>query len=357
MLELYGWSGTLQREFAPHRDANLSPGRVIARHRGLWMLATEAGEIAAEITGRLGRDALAADLPAVGDWTAVKILAPPARSVISAVMPRHSTFTRRAAGPAGGVQVIAANIDLALLASSLNAEFNPRRLERWLTLVWSSGAAPIVLLTKSDLVGDVGPFVDAARRLAGGASVLTVSAISGAGVEAVRERLAPGLTGCLIGSSGVGKSTLVNALVGEARMAVQEIRADDEHGRHTTTHRELIPLSGGGLLIDTPGMREAGLLDSEEGIETAFSDIETLARRCRFRDCAHRAEPGCAVRQALREGELDEGRWRSFLKLEKEAAFAAAKEDVQLRLERRRQWIGIAKANRRRGRLERGEDL
>ncbi|MGH7012095.1 MAG: GTPase RsgA, partial [Caulobacteraceae bacterium] len=141
------------------------------------------------------------------------------------------------------------------------------------------------------------------------------------------------------------------------RMAVQEIRADDEHGRHTTTHRELIPLSGGGLLIDTPGMREAGLLDSEEGIETAFSDIETLARRCRFRDCAHRAEPGCAVRQALREGELDEGRWRSFLKLEKEAAFAAAKEDVQLRLERRRQWIGIAKANRRRGRLERGEDL
>lgn len=209
------------------------------------------------------------------------------------------------------------------------------------------------MLTKADLAADVATAVEEVERTAVGASVLAVSALTGEGMETMAGHLAPGRTACLMGSSGVGKSTLLNALAGEERMAVREIRAGDERGRHTTTHRELILLPSGGLLIDTPGMRELGFLGNEEGLADAFADIATLAGACRFSDCGHGGEPGCAVAAAISTGELDDGRWRSWLKLQREIAFEEAKEDPALRAARRRQWVGIAKANRRRDRADR----
>jgi ribosome biogenesis GTPase len=231
---------------------------------------------------------------------------------------------------------------------SLESAPNLRRLERYLTAAWASGASPTVLLTKADLSPDPAAAMAVARRSAAGAPVIAVSAASGEGLAAVHEALAPGATAVMVGASGAGKSTLANALLGEARLAVGEVRADDRRGRHTTTRRELILLPGGGLLLDTPGMRELALDDAGEGLASAFDDIEALAGGCRFSDCAHEQEPGCAVRAALETGALDADRWRSFRKLRREVAHQAAQEDPLLREERRKRWIAIHKASRAR---------
>jgi ribosome biogenesis GTPase / thiamine phosphate phosphatase len=353
VIEDYGWSERLQRQFAPFAAQALMPGRVIAQHRDRLELITEAGETSAEVAGRLAFEARAGELPCVGDWVAAQPPQSGGPALVRSVLERRTAFTRR--GPLGELQVIAANADLAFVVLSLEGPPNLRRLERYLTAAWASGADPLVLLTKADLDPDVAGSVAAVRRVAAGAPVIALSVASGDGLPAVGEALSPGVTAVMVGASGAGKSTLANALLGELRFAVGEVRADDKRGRHTTTRRELVLLPGGGLLLDTPGMRELALDDAGDGLVSAFDDIEALAAGCRFGDCAHESEPGCAVRVALEIGELDEGRWRSFQKLRREAAHQAAQEDPLLREERRKRWIAIHKANRARYRARERE--
>ncbi len=355
MLETYGWSDALQRHFAPHAADGLIAGRVTLQQRGLYGVITELGELKGEISGKLARDAQAGGYPAAGDWVALGANGPRELAIIHHVLPRRTAFTRKAVGPGGGAQVVAANVDVAFITASLNGDLNPRRLERYLASAWQSGAQPVVVLTKADLCADVEAAVAGVEAVAVGAPAHAISSLTGAGLEAVRGYLGPGRTAVMVGSSGVGKSTLVNVLAGADRMATQAIREDDGRGRHTTSHRELILLPGGGLVLDTPGMRELGLWDSDEGLLATFEDIEALGANCRFGDCGHTNEPGCAVRAALESGTLDDGRWQSYRKLKRELAFQESKEDPALRAARRRQWVAITKAQRS-GKKARGKD-
>jgi ribosome biogenesis GTPase len=346
LITQYGWSEALGHDFAPLAARGLVPGRVLVQQRGQYDIITNQGELVAEISGKLARDAVEGGLPVVGDWVAVAVREDERAATIHAVLPRRTGFARKAAGLDQSMQVVAANVDVALLVAALNADFNPRRLERYLAAARQSGASPVVVLTKADLLDGGADAVKAAKAVAQDARVLAVSVVTGQGMDDLRALMAPGITALLVGSSGAGKSTLVNALAGSARMAVGDIREGDARGRHTTTHRELVLLPSGALILDTPGMRELGLLDAEEGVAATFEDIEALALTCRFRDCAHGAEPGCAVRAALEVGALDRGRWLSYDKLGRELAFTDRKEDRFAREAERKRWIAISKAQK-----------
>ncbi len=348
MLDTYGWSETLQRQFTDHAAHGFAPGRVIVQQRGLYRLATPQGEVSAELSGKFLHEALSGDHPVAGDWVACAVRVEEGAATIHHLLPRSSVFIRRASGPGGGSQVVAANVDLVLLVASLNADLSLRRLERYLATAWESGAQPVIVLTKADACEDAQALVAKVEAIAFGAPVHTVSAVTGQGVAQVCDLLAPGKTAVLLGSSGVGKSTLLNALAGAELMATGGIREDDAKGRHTTTHRELVVLPTGALVLDTPGMRELGLWDADEGVAAAFGDIEALAAACRFRDCGHQAEPGCAVRAALDCGELDAGRWRSYGKLQRELAHLDRRDDPQAQVENRKLWIQRHKASRQR---------
>jgi ribosome biogenesis GTPase len=348
LLDHFGWSHALQDQFAPHAARGHAPARVTIQQRGLYTLASEAGELVGRLSGRLAHEAAPGQAPVVGDWVAMAPRPAEGAATIHAVLPRRTAFVRRAADSVQTTQVVAANIDAVFLLAALNGDFNPRRLERYLAAAWESGATPVVVLTKADLAEDLDEAVAAAGRVCVGVPVVSLSALTGDGLEALASWLTSGATCALLGSSGVGKSTLANALAGEARMATGAVREDDARGRHTTTHRELIVLPGGALLLDTPGMRELGLLDAEAGVAATFDDIETLAAQCRFRDCRHGAEPGCAVRAAREAGDLDEGRWRGFDKLRREVAHFDRRDDPGARAAERRRWITIHKAQRAR---------
>jgi ribosome biogenesis GTPase len=348
LIQSFGWSDALQQTFEPHVARGLIPARVTQQQRGLYVIVTDLGELAAQISGRFAHEAQAAGYPAVGDWVAAAARPDEGAATIHAVLSRRTAFIRKAAGPVPDEQVVAANVDVAFLVASMNADLNARRLERYLATAWQSGASPVVVLTKADLAADPEADIAEAESVAFAAPVLAVSAVTGEGLEALAAHLKPGETAVLVGSSGVGKSTLVNALAGEELMVTAEIREDDAHGRHTTTHRELVRLPSGALILDTPGMRELGLIDADSGLSATFEDIEALAADCRFSDCGHGNEPGCAVRAALADGTLDEGRWRSFQKLQRELAFQERKEDRAAREAHRRHWIGVHKAARAR---------
>jgi ribosome biogenesis GTPase / thiamine phosphate phosphatase len=346
LIRSYGWSDQLQHDFAAHAERGLIPGRILVQQRGAYDVVTDLGELAAQVSGRFTHEAGPGAFPAVGDWVALSARPSEGAATIHALMPRRTVFVRKAVQSKADEQVVAANVDVALLVASMNADFNARRLERYLAVAWQSGAAPVVVLTKADLVADPDAAVAEAEAVAFGAPVLAVSVVTGQGVDALAGLLKPGETAVLVGSSGVGKSTLVNALAGDERMATAAIREQDAHGRHTTTHRELIRLPSGALVLDTPGMRELGLFDADEGVSTTFEDIEELAGACRFTDCGHTNEPGCAVRAALEAGDLDAGRWRSFQKLQRELKHLERKEDPVAREAHRRHWIGIHKSAR-----------
>lgn len=350
MLITYGWSDALQRDFAPFAAQGLSPARVVLQQRGRCGLVTETGEAVGVPSGRLQHEAAAGGLPVAGDWVAVHPPQADAVAIIRHVLPRRTAFVRKAAGTGEAPQVVAANIDLALLVIGLDEDFNLRRLERYLAAAWESGARPLVLLTKADACADAAAFAAQAEQVAVGAEVVPVSAVTGLGLATVRDRLQPGLTAVLIGMSGVGKSTLVNALLGEARLATGAVRETDGRGKHTTTHRELVRLPQGGLILDTPGMRELAFWDPGDGVSAAFSEIEALAGQCRFRDCGHQTEPGCAVRAAREAGDLGEDRWRSYVKLQRELDHLDRREDPVAREAWRRRWVHVAKANRKRAR-------
>jgi len=348
-----GWDDQLEIEFEPHRGAGLTPGRVIVQHRGVYLVETEGGELRANASGRLSHDAAGAgDLPAVGDWVAVAARPEEGTGTIQAVLPRRTKFSRKVAWAASEEQVLAANVDVVFLLTSLNEDLNLRRLERYLTLAWESGAQPVIVLTKTDLAADVERHVLEVEAIAFGVPVHAISSITGDGLDVVRSYLEPGRTIALLGSSGVGKSTLVNTLAGRELLAVREIREDDGEGRHTTTHRQLVLLPGGGLVLDTPGLRELQLWESAEGLGEAFSDIEDLAANCRFNDCAHRSEPGCAVQAALDDGTLDFGRWTSYTKLQRELAHLERRVDKRLQAEERKRWAKVGAQARERMRAK-----
>lgn len=353
MLKSYGWSDELQRQFESHAAQGLTPGRVIIQQRGHYQLATPAGDLSAELSGRFAFEAQGGDYPVTGDWVAAAVRPEEGAATIHAILPRATVFSRRAAGPGGGLQTIAANVDVALLVASLNADLNLRRLERYLAAAWESGARPVIVLTKADTCDDVQALRADVEAIAWGAPVHAVSAMSGEGLEALAACLEPGRTAVLLGSSGVGKSTLLNALAGEDLMATQGIREDDAKGRHTTTHRELVLLPSGTLILDTPGMRELRLWDADGGVSATFDDVEALVAACRFHDCQHRTEPNCAVRAALEAGDLDPGRWRSYQKLQRELRYEANKDDAVAKAEYRKLWSGRAKAMRQRQNFER----
>jgi ribosome biogenesis GTPase len=268
-------------------------------------------------------------------------------ATIHELLPRKSKFVRKAPGEKVEEQVVAANIDNVFLVTGLDGDYNLKRLERYLVLAWESGANPVVILNKIDLCGDLSGLLQEVQTVALQVPILTMSALGNEGVEAMRPYLGPGLTGALLGSSGVGKSTIINQLLGEGRQKVKEVRATDSRGRHATTQRELIPLPFGGLLMDTPGMRELQLWGSGEGFDDAFEDVLALARQCRFRDCRHLAEPGCAVRSALESGALDTRRHENYLKLQKEIAYQHRKSDLMAELKEKSKWKKIHAAQKR----------
>lgn len=346
MIDSYGWSAALQHDFSPWRDRACEPARIVAQHRDLWRAISANGEIALRLAGRFAHEAATGAHPVVGDWVAIQ------NGLVHGVLPRRSAFSRP--DPSGvGRQILCANVDRAVLVMSLNGDLNPRRLERYLAAARDGGAEAAIVLTKADLCADPGSWLAQVAAVARGASIAVVSATQGVGIDAVRALVPAGATAVLLGSSGAGKSTLLNALMGEEQMAVGAIRDDDDKGRHTTRHRALFALPHGGLLIDTPGLRELAMAVSGETLEAVFDDIADLSAQCRFKDCSHTTEPGCAITDAIDRGDLSPDRWRAYQKLQREAAFEARRSDVSLEAAERRKWKQIGKNQRAKDALRR----
>ncbi len=346
-LEELGWDDAWASAFEQLEEDNLVPARIAAQHRGAYVVWSEEGELRARPAGRMFyAQEIGAPIPAVGDWVGVRRSGDAA--TITALLPRRSAFIRKRAGLGSDEQVLAANVDAAFLLAGLDDDFSLRRLERYLTAAWDSGAEPVVVLTKTDLCADVGEAVLSVEAVAIAVPVHPVSNVTGEGVDALDPHLRPGRTVVLLGSSGVGKSSLLNRLAGEELMRTREL-ASDGTGRHTTTHRELVPLPSGALVIDTPGLRELQFWEGD--VSAAFEDIEALAAECRFRDCAHAREPGCAVLAAVDEGRLELGRLRSWRKFQRELESIAARTDHRLRIARKKRWKAIAAHARQKPRL------
>jgi ribosome biogenesis GTPase len=346
-LQLLGWNEFFAQQLKEQPNPDAVPARVIVQQKTYFIVMTAAGECTAKVTGRLrflsGRQA---DLPVVGDWVVFRPTAGEYAGSILAVLQRKTAFSRRAPGREEIEQVVAANIDIVFLVTGLDGNYNLRRIERYLAVAHRSSAQPIIVLNKADLCSFAHEAVQDVRAICGGAPIYVTNAKSSTSVDCLRAHLSPGTTAAFLGSSGVGKSTLINSLLGREKFKTAEVREDDSRGRHTTTHRELVALPSGANLIDTPGMRELQLWEVEEGLDEAFDDIGELAKHCKFRDCRHDQEPGCAVRKAVDDGNLDPARLESHRKLLREMEHQRSKDDVRARLEQKEKDKRIGKVIR-----------
>jgi ribosome biogenesis GTPase len=347
-LEDLGWNEERAREIEPWAEkAGHQPGRVLIGFNYIYRVGVEDGEVEAVLSGRLKHHAeRQGELPAVGDWVVLRKRPQEDRGAIVAVLPRRSRFSRRGAGNVTDEQVVAANVDVVFIVMSLDDDFSVRRLERYLLMARESGAAPVVLLTKPDLCADLPALVADVAAAAGDVPVHVLSPKHNRGLELVAPYVTRGRTAALLGSSGVGKSTIINRLVGTDVQKTRAVREVDSKGRHTTTHRELVVLPSGGLMIDTPGMRELQLWDASEGVRDTFDDIEAWAGDCHFTDCRHRDEPRCAVKMAVDEGRIPPDRLASYLKLQDELAYLARQQDERAQIEEKRRGKIGAKALR-----------
>ena len=342
ILAALGWTDELEEAFTPHAERGFMPARVVAEHRGGYYVRSELGDRLAHARGRLRDDEILGGMPAVGDWVVV-CDAPGDRFAIEALLPRRTKVSRKTPWLKAEEHILVANVDTVVLVAGLDADFNPRRLERYLTAAWDSGADPVIVLTKLDVCDDPGKLAEA-EAVAVGVPIYAVSNVTGEGIDAVRDLLQPAKTFVLLGSSGTGKSTLVNRLAGRTVMETGDLR-NDGRGRHTTRHRQLLVLPGGAILIDTPGLRELQIWEGD--LDSAFADIAELAAQCKFNDCAHSSEPDCAVREALETGELDEGRWANYLKLQRELRAIEARSSRRIQRELKSRWRARARETRR----------
>ena len=336
-LKKLGWNAFFEKAFASYRDSGFAAGRVAVEHKDRYWILTACGEYPAEVTGKLmfGAES-AADFPKVGDWVVVTIFEDEQKAIIHHVLPRKSKFMRKAAGKKLDEQIVAANIEVVFVVQSLDQNFNVRRLERYLVMVHESKASPVIILNKADLCPESAARVAEIGKLMPDLPVVAVSAKTDVGMDTLRGLIKEGLTFAFIGSSGVGKSSLINKLVGEEVLKIAEVRETDSRGRHTTARRQLLVLPTGGCLIDTPGMRELQLWHTDEGLDETFADIERLAADCHFADCTHTAEIKCAVLAAVASGDLPEKRYQNYLKMRKELAHFESTVNKESFLERKR---------------------
>ncbi|MEE8578049.1 MAG: ribosome small subunit-dependent GTPase A [candidate division Zixibacteria bacterium] len=339
-LHTIGWDKFFSDQFAEFHAQGLIPARVAAEHRDRYIVWCEAGEMTAEVSGRFSHTAISrADYPSVGDWVALAARPKEGAGTIQALLKRKSSFARRAVlGGKTDKQVLATNVDTVFLVSGLDNEFNVERIRRYVTAAFDSGAMPVVLLNKADICDNIDECLSEVEAMQPGIVVYTLSAVEGTGLEVIDSYLQPGSTVAFLGSSGVGKSTIINALTGQQTMATGAVREDDSRGRHTTTHRELFRLKSGAMAIDTPGMREFEIFAENETFDEVYSDVNELIIACRFADCQHETEPGCAIQFALRDGSLDRKRYESFLKLGREKAHLERRSDVATRRRESREW-------------------
>ncbi len=343
-LEYLGWNSSLEEQFRPYRFDGLLPARIAEEHKERYIIVSEQGEQTAEVTGKLRFTAQSRlDFPTVGDWVAVRSSKADELAVIIALLARKTVFLRKTVGETTEPQPVAANVDTVLIVTDVGPDFNVRRMERYLTLTYESGAEPVIVLNKADLASDVDERIIEMQKVAVGVPVLAVSAVTGAGFDELARYLASGKSSTLIGSSGVGKSTIINRLLGEERIKTKEVGEWDGRGRHTTTYRQMILLPSGGIVIDTPGMKEIQLWANEESLAGTFEDVEQLVLQCRFSDCTHNEEPGCAVRQGLQDGTIEESRYESFLKLQKELRYLEVRQNTSARLAEKMKWKKIHK--------------
>lgn len=353
-LKSLGWDEFFERHFQPYAANGYAAGRVASEYKHFYCVYSESGKVLGETAGRLRHEALdRGDLPIVGDWVVIRPCSEGGKVTIHAVLPRKSKFTRKVAGFRTEQQIVASNIDTVFLVTSLNQDFNPRRVERYLIVAWESGARPVIVLTKSDLCDEIEERIREIRAVAGDAPIHAVSVVMQEGLDELARYLTRGQTVALLGSSGVGKSTVINHWLGREYLRVREIREHDGRGMHTTTHRELIVLPQGGLVLDTPGMRELQLWDGESGVHIAFADIETMASHCYFSDCQHQDEPRCAIREALATGEIDAARYQSYEKLQKELAHLARKQDVRSAIAEKKRWKRLSRMASQRSQMKR----
>ncbi len=350
MMDLHklGWSSFYAKAFEIFSAGEFLPARVAVQHKGHYVLYSNVGELQGRITGRLRYLAGdTKDFPAVGDWVVIRARPGEGTATITDILPRRTKFSRKVAGPITEEQIIAANIDKAFIVSGLDEDFNPRRIERYLVLTAESGADPVIVLNKADLCDDLPAVLHELNAVAGGAPVLVTSAKRNEGLDQLATMIQEGQTGTLLGSSGVGKSSIVNHLLGTDHLVTREVRETDSRGRHATTHRELVLLPAGGMLIDTPGMRELQLWGETTSVAKSFDDIEDLILQCKFTNCRHETEPGCAVRQALKEGTLEPERFAGFQKLQKELDYLARKQDLQEQLKEKERWKKLTARHKR----------
>jgi ribosome biogenesis GTPase len=346
-LEDFGWNTFFEGHFARHQNNKLIPARVLFQGRGIYRLISEQGELLAEAAGVFRNESPGSEnTPICGDWVLADNPMGKDRTMIRLLLPRTTMLSRKQAGTSLGRQLVAANVDTLCLVSGLDSDFNPRRIERYLVIAWESGARPVIILNKADVCPDVCARLAETAALAPGVPVLAVSALDGSGMDCIQQYAGRGKTLALLGSSGVGKSSIANRLLGRSVQIVRDIDPDTGRGMHTTSARHLFLLPSGGLIMDSPGLREIQLWSADTGLDSAFEDIKALAEECRFRDCGHQSEPGCRVRESVNRGELDAGRLASYFKLCKEADYVEQRKTHSANWIEKKRWKKIMKSVR-----------